>query len=163
MDRAGVVMHMNNALAYAVIMMLAGIGIPTMAALNGGLSSKLLSSTLATTIALAVGFAVSVTYLLITEGVPTKLYLAKTPIYYYLGGCCVAFYIISITWIAPRFGVSNAIAFALLGQLIAITVIDHFGLMGAQPYALNLQRIVGLALMALGVFIVLKKSVPSVA
>lgn len=152
---------MNNAMTYAIFMLIAGIGIPTMATLNGGLSSKLLSSTLATTISLAVGFSVAVIYLLATEGVPTKLFQPETPIYFYLGGFCVAFYIISVTWIAPRFGVSNAIAFALLGQLISMSLIDHFGLLGAQQYSLTTQRIIGLACMAVGVFMVLDKVTPA--
>ncbi len=154
---------MNNTVVYALFMLVAGIGIPTMATLNGGLSGKLLSSTLATTISLAVGFTAAVAYLLATEGVPAKLFQADTPIYYYLGGFCVAFYIISVTWIAPRFGVSNAIAFALLGQLIAMSTIDHFGLLGAQQYSLSTQRVVGLALMAVGVVMVLDKVTPASA
>lgn len=151
---------MNNSVIYALFMLAAGIGIPTMAALNGGLGGKLMSSTLATTISLGVGLTAAVIYLLATEGVPTKLYLPDTPLYYYLGGFCVVFYIISVTWIAPKFGISNAIAFALLGQLIAISIIDHFGLLGMQQYSLTLQRIAGLGLMAVGIFMVLQKSTP---
>lgn len=151
---------MNNALVYAVCMLIAGIGIPTMAMLNGGLGGKLMSSTLATAISLAVGFTVAVIYLLSTEGMPSQLFQAGTPFYFYLGGFCVAFYIISVTWIAPRFGISNAIAFALLGQLISMSAIDHFGLLGAQQYSLTTQRMIGLALMATGVFMVLDKVTP---
>ncbi|MCV6611061.1 MAG: DMT family transporter [Amphritea sp.] len=151
---------MNNSIVYALFMLLAGIGIPTMAMLNGGLGSRLLSSTLATTISLAVGFTAATIYLLATEGVPTKLFQSDTPVYFYLGGLCVAFYIISVTWIAPRFGISNAIAFALLGQLISMSVIDHFGLLGAQQFSLSTQRIIGLTFMAAGVFMVLNKGTP---
>ena len=68
------------------------------------------------------------------------------------------FYIISITWVAPRFGVANAVSFVLLGQLIAMSFIDHFGFFGAQQYTLNFKRIVGLVFMAAGVFMVLSKS-----
>lgn len=67
------------------------------------------------------------------------------------------FYILSITWVAPRFGVSNAVAFVLLGQLVAMSAIDHFGLFGAGKFALTPQRIVGLALMAAGVFMVVAR------
>ena len=152
---------MNNALIYAACMLIAGIGIPTMAMLNGGLGGKLMSSTLATAISLAVGFTAAVIYLLATEGMPTQLFQSDTPFYFYLGGFCVAFYIISVTWIAPRFGISNAIAFALLGQLISMSAIDHFGLLGAQQYGLTTQRMIGLAFMAAGVFMVLDKVKPA--
>jgi len=149
---------MNNSLIYALVMLLAGIGIPTLAALNGGLGARLGSATLATSLSLALGFSVAASYLLISEGLPSKIWLSGTPFYFYLGGLCIAFYIISVTWIAPRFGISNAIAFALLGQLISMSVIDHFGLLGAQVYRLDLKRTVGLALMIIGVFMVLNKS-----
>ncbi|NRP10629.1 MULTISPECIES: DMT family transporter [unclassified Marinobacterium] len=150
---------MNNSIVYALVMLLAGIGIPTMATLNGGLGGRLMSSSLATAMALALGFTSVAVYLLVTEGFPSKFVADDLPIYFYLGGFCVAFYVISVTWIVPRFGVSNAIAFALLGQLIAMSTIDHFGLFGAQQYAITLKRIAGLLIMALGIYLVLDKSV----
>lgn len=149
---------MSNSLIYAFVMIFAGIGIPTMATLNGGLGGRLMSTSLATSIALAVAFASVSVYLLATEGVPTKFIVDGLPFYYYLGGFCVAFYVVSVTWIVPRFGVSNAIAFALLGQLIAMSVIDHYGLFGAQQYLITVKRILGLIIMAVGIFLVLDKS-----
>jgi transporter family-2 protein len=68
----------------------------------------------------------------------------------------VVFYTFTITWVAPRFGVGNAVAFVLLGQLIAMTLIDQIGLLGSPQVSISLQRIVGLAFMALGVFLVVK-------
>ena len=149
---------MNSSYIYAAVMLLAGIGIPTMATLNGGLGGKLMSSSLATSIALAVAFASVSIYLLATEGFPTKFIADDLPFYYYLGGFCVAFYVISVTWIVPRFGVSNAIAFALLGQLVAMSIIDHFGLLGAHQYLITAKRMIGLIIMAVGIYLVLDKS-----
>ena len=60
-------------------------------------------------------------------------------------------------WIVPKFGVSNAIAFALLGQLVAMTIIDHLGLFGATQYSITLKRTLGLVMMALGIYLVLDK------
>tara|TARA_R110002073_G_C9305511_1_gene567153 strand:- start:143 stop:571 length:429 start_codon:yes stop_codon:yes gene_type:complete len=139
-------------------MLLTGLGIPVMAALNGALGTKLNNPALAATILFSVGLIIAVIYLLFTEGVPAKLYVENTPWYYYCGGFFVMFYILSITWIAPRFGISNAVAFVLLGQLIAMSVIDHFGLIGAPRYLLDSQRAVGLVLMTIGVFMVLNKT-----
>lgn len=149
---------MNNYLAYSLIMLVAGLGIPVMAALNGGLGSRLGSPALAAVILFSVGLSVALFYLLFTEGVPSKINLKITPWYLYFGGFFVMFYILSITWIAPHFGVSNAVSFVLLGQLIAMSVIDHYGLLGSTQYTLNIQRIVGLVSMVVGVFMVLSKS-----
>ncbi len=71
-----------------------------------------------------------------------------------LGGFFVAFYVLSVTWIAPRFGVGNAVFCVLLGQMLAASVIDHFGLFGAVVRPLNLMRASGIGLMALGVLLI---------
>jgi len=45
----------------------------------------------------------------------------------------------------------------LLGQLVAMSVIDHYGLFGSKQFDISYQRIAGLVLMALGVLTVLAK------
>ena len=149
---------MNNVLFYASLMLIAGLGIPVMAALNGGLGTRLQSPALASSILLLVGFVIATLYLLSSAGVPTKIFGSGTPWYYYFGGFFVMFYIMTITWVAPKFGVSNAVSFVLLGQLIAMSAIDHFGLFGSQTYTIDTRRIAGLVVMALGVFLVLSKN-----
>jgi len=149
---------MNNSLMYAFVMTIAGIGIPVMAALNGGLGVRLQSPPLAAVILFLIALLVAVAYWLVSEGLPSSFYHSGIPWYFYVGGFFVALYVLSITWVAPRFGVSSAVSFALLGQLIAISAIDHFGLMGTEQYSLNMQRLMGLVLMALGIFMVLNKT-----
>ncbi|WP_293265701.1 DMT family transporter [Neptunomonas sp.] len=149
---------MNSTFFYASIMFVAGLGIPLMAALNGGLGAKLQSPALAATILFIVGLAVSVTYLFAVEGVSTGLYKANIPWYLYFGGFFVMFYILSITSVAPHFGISNAVSFVLLGQLVAMSFIDHYGLVGALQYSLTPKRLIGLALMGVGVFMVVGRS-----
>jgi len=150
---------MNNTIFYSLLMLLAGLGIPLMAALNGGLGNKLQSPALAATILFIVGLAVSITYLLVVEGVPTQLYKSNIPWYFYFGGIFVMFYILSITWVAPHFGISNAVSFVLLGQLVAMSLIDHYGFVGAIQNPLSPQRFIGLILMATGVFMVVGRTV----
>ncbi len=142
---------------YASLMLVAGLGIPIMAALNGNLGAKLHSPTLATTILFIVGGAISLGYLLLS-GTGTKLNNEQPiPVYFYLGGIFVSFYIFSITWVAPKFGIGNAVSFVLLGQLISMTIIDHYGLLGARQYAISMQRTVGLIFMVLGVFLAVRR------
>ena len=106
----------NHPISYAVIMLVAGLGIPIMAALNGGLGGKLQSPVLATVILFGVGYVVSLLILLLSEGIPTFNNSNSIPKYYFLGGLLVIFYILSITWVAPKFGIGNAISFVLLRQ-----------------------------------------------
>lgn len=147
----------QNTNFYAILMLFAGIGIPVMAALNAGLGEKLQSPALAATILFFVGMVASIRYMLIFEGFPKTLVGAKTPFYFYLGGLFVVFYVLGITWVAPKFGIGNAVSFVLLGQLISMMTIDQFGLMGAPQTSITIQRFIGLVFMVIGVFLVVRK------
>ena len=149
-------LHHNHA-GYAFLMLFAGMGIPIMAALNAGLGAKLQSPALAATILFLVGLIGSTIFLLAFEGVPSSRLNREIPIYFNLGGLFVLFYVLSISWVAPRFGIGNAISFVLLGQLLAMITVDQFGLMGAQQTSLTWQRIIGLVFMSIGVFLVVRK------
>jgi len=146
----------NQTAFYAIIMLIAGLGIPVMGALSGGLGERLFSSGLASLILCAVGVVVSFGFLFLVEGLPKKLSSEPIPIHYYLGGFFIVLYTLSITWVGPRFGIGNAVCFVLLGQLISMSVIDHFSLMGALRYPISRQRIMGLIFMSMGVFLVVK-------
>lgn len=151
---------MNNfhtPIFYALLMLAAGLGIPIMAALNSGLGTKIQSPALATSILFFVGGAVSLGYLFLSSGMPKLISEESIPFYFYLGGLFVLFYILSITWVAPKFGVGNAVSFVLLGQLMSMAVIDHYGLFGAQQHPMSMQRIVGLLFMAVGVVLAVRR------
>jgi hypothetical protein len=60
---------------------------------------------------------------------------------------------LSITTIAPKFGVGNAVFFVLVGQLVSAAVIDHLALFGSTGSPLTSIRALGIAVMALGVWI----------
>ncbi len=140
-------------LRYAAIMLLAGIGIPVLAALNAQLGQRIASPPAAATILFAVAFLGAALTMALTTG-PSALAAAPgQPKHLFLAGLLVAFYVLSITWVAPRFGLGNAITCVLLGQLVSAAVIDQFGLMGALVRQVSPMRIAGLALMAVGVFL----------
>ncbi|MFK7864333.1 MAG: DMT family transporter [Pseudohongiellaceae bacterium] len=147
----------QNPSLYGVIMLMAGIGIPIMAALNAGLGSKLANPAYAAVILFTVALSSSIVFFLATQGLPNSLPPASIPTQFYLGGIFVLFYVLSVTWIAPKFGIGNAVSFVLLGQLLSMATIDHFALMGANQHPLTLQRIIGLAFMTIGVFLVVRK------
>ena len=141
--------------AYALTMLAAGIGIPILAALNAGLGTRLGSPVAAAAILFTV--ALSATLLVLAlKGAPALATVITAPKHLFLAGLLVAFYILSITFIAPKFGVGNAVFFVLLGQLISAALIDHFGLFGARISPLSLSRAGGIALMAAGVFLTQK-------
>lgn len=137
---------------YALVMLAAGIGIPVLAALNAALGKVIGSPTAAAVVLFTVAFGVSAVAVLIT-GLQPLSRLGEAPRHLFLAGCLVAFYVLSITHVAPHFGVGNAVFFVLIGQLISAAVIDHFGLFGAQAQPLTLTRAGGLSLMAAGAWV----------
>jgi transporter family-2 protein len=148
---------MANQLFYACLMLATGIGIPVMAALSATVGARHGSPALAGTILFVVALSIAVAWLYAVEGGPRPFPKASLPFYYYLAGAFVAFYVLSVTWVAPRFGVGNAVAFVLLGQIVSMAAIDQFGLLGAARHAITFQRATGLVLMSAGVLLAVRR------
>ena len=128
-----------------------------MAALSGTLGARYGSPAFATSVLFFVALCISVAFFFAVEGGLKSAPKTPLPFYFYLGGVFVAFYVLSVTWVAPQFGVGNAVAFVLLGQLISMAAIDQFGLLGAPTQAITLQRSIGLILMSVGVFLAVRR------
>jgi bacterial/archaeal transporter family-2 protein len=141
-------------LRYAAVMLAAGIGIPVLAALNAQLGARIGSPPAAAMILFAVAFIAALAVTLLTTGTGALAATPAQPKHLFLGGLCVAFYVISITTIAPKFGVGNAVFFVLVGQMIAAALIDHFGLFGARIKPMTLPRGMGVACMMAGVALI---------
>ena len=135
----------------ALIMLIAGLGIPVLASLNATLGKFIGSPVAAVTILLFVAFFTICLILVFTSNFPVGR-IAEAPRHLFLAGLLVVFYMLSVTAIAPQFGVGNAIFFVLLGQLISAALVDHFALFGSTGSPLTLTRTLGLGLMGLGVW-----------
>ena len=139
-------------LSFATIMLLAGIGIPIMAAMTSSLGRHLSSPIAASAFAFLMAFGIALIALLITDKSFIKQ-IPSAPKYLFVAGVFIAFYVLSISFVAPQFGVGNAIFFVLLGQLLSAALIDHYGLFGAQINHLSMMRISGILVMVLGVWL----------
>jgi len=145
----------GNFTAIAAMMLVVGMGIPVTAALNSALGAHLESPVAASVVLFAIGLTVTA-LVLIFVGAPSPSAFSGVPWWSFAAAFGVVFYVLSVTWSAPRIGVGNAIFFVLLGQLIAAATIDHFGLFGALKTELTLRRVIGLLVMALGVYLAKK-------
>jgi transporter family-2 protein len=135
----------------SILMLATGVGIPIMAALNSRLGAQLGSPWAAAFMLFVVSAAISGA-VMVAMGLPQHGWFSAPPLYY-AGGLLVAFYVLSITWTAPRIGVANAIFFVLVGQIVAAGLIDQYGLFGAMKSPFTWQRLLGIALMLAGTFL----------
>lgn len=62
----------------------------------------------------------------------------------------------AISYMIPRVGVAAAITTIVAGQLLVATILDHFGLLGAVEKSLDATRIIGLAVVLIGVWLTVK-------
>jgi len=146
-------MTTGQAPVFAAVMLLTGIGIPILAALNAGLGIRLGHPMAASVILFGVALLIAIAGAAATGALGHLRPTGDVPFHFYLGGIFVAFYVIAVTFIAPRFGVGNAIFFVLVGQLISAATIDHFGLFGAMRSVIDAKRVAGIALMIAGVWL----------
>ena len=133
-------------------MFAAGLGVPLLAAINSQLGQFIGSPIAAVAIMLCVAFSTIVIIAIITSNLPIKQ-ISEAPKYLFLAGMLIVFYILSITTIAPKFGVGNAVFFVLVGQLVSAAIIDHVSLFGSTGSPLTIVRTLGVSVMALGVWI----------
>ena len=141
----------TSTLLLSGLMFATGVGIPVMAALNGRLGVQLGSPWAAAFLLFALGAVISGVVMTVV-GMPQHGWFVASPLYY-AGAVLVAFYVLSITYSAPRIGVANAVFFVLVGQIVAAGLIDQFGLFGAMRSPLTWQRYLGIALMLAGTFL----------
>ena len=138
------------------LMFTAGLAIPVMAALNSGLAFRLESPGIATVTLFTVAAGVAAAYALATSDVTGPIKVHSVPIWFFGGGILIAFYAISITWAAPKIGVSSAISMVLAGQLVTVCFLDHYGLFGILERPLTIYRVVGLTTVFLGALLVVR-------
>jgi transporter family-2 protein len=62
----------------------------------------------------------------------------------------------SIGYVVPRLGVAKGFTLTVASQFLIASLIDHFGFFGAAVRPMEMMRLLGLCLMLLGVWLVVK-------
>jgi transporter family-2 protein len=76
--------------------------------------------------------------------------------YLYAGGILGIAILAAPIFLIPRIGATAALTGLVMGQLLLAVLIDHFGLLGVQRIEIDLTRIFGIAMLALGAYLVVK-------
>ncbi|WP_163714326.1 DMT family transporter [Mangrovibacterium lignilyticum] len=78
------------------------------------------------------------------------------PWYLFAGGMLGAIFVSSVIFFIPKIGVTTVLAAAIAGQMIAASIIDHFGFFGLAIHHMNAGRIAGILLLLAGIFLIQK-------
>jgi bacterial/archaeal transporter family-2 protein len=76
--------------------------------------------------------------------------------YYLVGGLLGAVYVTSVLVTVRTFGAGGVTAATIAGQLTLSVVVDHFGWLGVERQTVSVARIAGIALLAAGVFLIVR-------
>lgn len=99
------------------------------------------------------GMLAAVVYLLSR---PRAAALRDIPRFAWFAGALGLIIVSGISYAGPRLGLSRVLVITVTAQLLAATLIDHFGLFGAQPRPIDTSRVAGLAATIVGVWLVVK-------
>jgi transporter family-2 protein len=129
-------------------------------ALQAPINSKLgkaVGTFAAASVSFAIGLAVLVVIALVFGNGFGRLGEAlHIPWYYLLGGVLGAAYVTTVLLSVRQIGAGSVAAATIAGQLTASVVVDQLGILGLEQRSLTLARVVGLALLASGVFLVVR-------
>lgn len=75
-----------------------------------------------------------------------------------LGGVMGLLIVFTVTYSGPRIGVAATVGILIAGQLAMGAAIDRWGLFGSERIALHWPRLLGIALLAIGAALSLRKA-----
>jgi transporter family-2 protein len=131
----------------------------SLVALQAPINSKL-GKTVGTFTAASVSFAVGLVVLVAIAAVVDRfddLPEARHLSWYYLtGGLLGAAYVTTVLVSVRTLGAGGVTAATIAGQLTMSVIIDRLGILGLEQRALSLPRVIGIALLAAGVFLVVR-------
>ncbi|GAB6097397.1 DMT family transporter [Desulfatiferula olefinivorans] len=148
-------MNMLHSLGFMALAMVAGAFFPTQAGINHRLTGWTRSPVIASTISFAVGTLVLVVCVAVSRiPMPDMARIGDHPWWIWIGGALGAFSVYSMVFLAPRLGAASMLACILAGQMTAALVLDHFGVLGYAQQGISMQRLMGIVLICIGVFLI---------
>ena len=132
---------------------LAGLGVALQASVNLELRMRLGQPVLAALISFMVGTAaLALLWVATSRGAarPLGLSAANAPWWAWIGGLFGAYFVWSAIIATQRLGPALFFGLVVAGQLVASTVIEHFGWFGVPRHPISLVRVGGAVLLMAG-------------
>ena len=132
-----------------------GFGLTLQIGMNSKLRTVLQNANTAALISFLVGTTGLVLLLVVTRApMPARDTLASVPVWAWFGGLMGAFYVAISTVVASQLGTAALLGLALSGQLAMALVVDHFGWLGLPEHPITVTRLVGVALLGAGAWLI---------
>lgn len=137
---------------------LAGLTLTTQAGVNNQLRMAVHNPWVAAFISFLVG-TVFLGLIIITtkQPVPSFEQLRGIELYKYSGGLLGAFFVVVIIFCVPRIGSANVFALVIAFQLLVALIYDHFGSLGFAQASISWVKVLGVAMLIGGTYLVIKK------
>lgn len=146
---------MNAAVLVPIVLVFAGGALISLQApTNSMLARAGGSPVLAALISFAVGTLALFLVWLGSGNRPGSEVFVKLPYFAWFGGLYGAFFVAVAAFAAPRIGLASLITIGIAGQVVTALILDHFGVLGLPKDTVNLTKVVGAALVLVGVILV---------
>ena len=141
--------------ATAVVVVAAGAAVGAQAPVNAALGRSV-GTLQAAALSFAIGLAILCGVVALSGGFGSLRAVGDVPWWGFLGGACGAA-IVSASIVGVRsLGASGVTAAVVAGQLTASVAIDALGLFGVERHPVSVQRVMGVALLSLGVLLIVR-------
>jgi bacterial/archaeal transporter family-2 protein len=144
--------------APALLLMIAAGGFIALQAPINGMLGRTVGTFAAASVSFAIGTAALVLITALAGGGFGELGQARgLPWYYLTGGILGAIYVTSALFTVRTLGAGGVTAATITGQLTAAVVVDRLGALGLEQRPLSAARLVGVALLAVGTYLVVRE------
>lgn len=137
----------------ALMALAIGLMLPLQGLVNARLGAQIGGPIVAAFVSFLIGTVLLGAYLLLTRTPMAIGGAGKLPPWIWTGGLLGALYVACFTLLMPRLGAASLVCLAILGQVSASLLFDHFGVLQA-PRRADPVRIAGAVLMIIGVLMV---------
>jgi transporter family-2 protein len=148
-------MNISGTYFFIILAIVAGMMMPTQAAINNKLADEVSSPVLAAFISFVIGTIALFVYILLA-GVPLNNlgHLKNASVISWTGGILGAFFVAFAIILVPKLGVALTFSLIIAGQMLVTLVLDHYGFFGVPMKEANIQRLFGVLLIIGGVVLI---------
>jgi transporter family-2 protein len=141
-------------IVWIVVAFLAGAFLPLQGGLNALLGKEVKSPMFASLISFIIGTLLIALYIVVTGQSLSWEGMRNVPWYGWLGGLFGAYCLTAIILAFPNLGPGLTFGLLVAGQMMISVILEHFGILIAEPHSISLMRVLGVFLVMGGVVMV---------